>query len=230
MRRSPQPCFVPSPFIALTCDVVLFDMDGTLVDSLAVVDRVWRKWVAGHGLFALADAMDDCHGLPTLETVAKLAPELDARKEADLIDAAEAADLEGLRPVAGAARLLAALPRERWGVVTSAARSVAVARLGAVGLPLPAVLITAEDVQARKPDPEPYLAAARRFGVDPARALVFEDTPVGVRAGRAAGATVVAMRTTFPAIIDGCHHAIADFHAVEVMEGPPSGPFTLRLA
>jgi sugar-phosphatase len=114
-------------------------------------------------------------------------------------------------------------------VVTSATRAVALARLSAVGIPLPAVLITADDVQSRKPNPEPYLTAARRFGVDPTRALVFEDTPVGAEAGHAAGATVVAMRTTFPSIA-GCVHAITDFDAVDVVHAPPTGPLTLRLA
>jgi sugar-phosphatase len=220
--------FMTDSSTILTCDLVLFDMDGTLVDSRVVIDRVWCKWVASHGLTDLVDAAVACVGMPTLETVAQLAPHLDAQKEADAIDAAEAADFEGLRAVAGAARLLAALPLPRWAVVTSATRSVALARLGAVGLPLPAVLVTADDVPFRKPDPLPYLTAVRRLGGDPTRALVFEDSPVGAQAGRAAGATVVAMRTTFPSIA-GCAHAIADFLAVEVLEAPAAGPLTVRL-
>nr|MDQ3350211.1 HAD-IA family hydrolase [Acidobacteriota bacterium] len=121
--------------------------------------------------------------------------------------------------IAGAAALLAELPPERWAVVTSAGHELARTRLATVGLPVPRVLVGADDVARGKPAPDGYLRAADALGVPPARCVVLEDTPVGAEAGRAAGAIVIGLRTTFPAV-DGCDFLVADLRAVRAA---PSG-------
>jgi len=131
--------------------------------------------------------------------VRALRPELDAVAESEAIERRQAEDVAGLRAIPGAAEALRALRGERVAVVTSATRELAAARLGAVGIELPAVVVYAGDVSRGKPDPEGYLTAARRLGVDPAEALVVEDSPPGIEAGRAAGAATVAVTSTHAA-------------------------------
>jgi sugar-phosphatase len=202
------------------CEAVLFDMDGTLVDSTAVVERRWAIWAARRGV-PLDEILAISHGRPTLDTLTLIAPQWATAEEAAALDAAEASDTDGLAAVIGAGALAAALPAGRWGVVTSAGRALAIARLTAAGLPVPDVLVTSDDVRPGKPHPGGYLEAARRLGASPERCLVFEDAPVGVRAGLAAGATVIGLTTTF-ARLDGCARWVADFSAVRfVDDGPP---------
>ena len=208
------------------CEAVLFDMDGTLVDSTAVVERHWARWAARRGV-DLAAVLAISHGRPTLDTLSLIAPQWATAEEAAGLDAAEASDSAGLAAVPGARELAAALPRARWAVVTSAGRTLARARLAAAGLPLPAVLVTADDVSPGKPSPAGYLEAARRLSVRPERCLVFEDAPVGVQAGIAAGAMVVGMTTTF-AVLDGCAHRVADFAAVRLIDDGPPLRLTIR--
>jgi sugar-phosphatase len=172
-------------------DALLFDMDGTLVTSIASVERVWSAWARKHGL-EVASFLQRIHGIQALEVVRREhLPGVDPVREADDLARAELEDLDGTQAIAGAAALLARLPVDRWAIVTSAQRRLAIARLEAAGLPLPQVLICAEDVARSKPAPDGFLLAARRLGVDPARCVVFEDSPAGVAAGAAAGATVV---------------------------------------
>jgi sugar-phosphatase len=204
---------------AVTCDAVLFDMDGTLVDSTAVVERQWARWAARRGL-ELAAVLAISHGRPTLETLSLVAPQWATAEEAAAVEATEQGDDEGLVAVTGARELATALPATRWGVVTSAGRTLALSRLRAAGLPVPAVLVTADDVLAGKPDPAGYLEAARRLSARPERCLVFEDAPVGVHAGLSAGATVIGMTTTFAAL-EGCAHRVADFSAIRIVDGGP---------
>jgi sugar-phosphatase len=173
-------------------------MDGTLVDSTAVVERNWRRFADRHSLDA-ESFLDRVHGIRSSDAIALVAPWLDARAEADRLDAEEAGDVDGLRPVPGAGRLLESLPEDAWAVVTSAGRALAEARLAAAGLPLPRVLVCSEDTSAGKPDPAGYLAAARLLGADAADCLVVEDVPAGVEAGRAAGMLVVGITTNHPA-------------------------------
>ncbi len=203
----------------LTCDAVLFDMDGTLVDSTPVVERHWALWAARRG-FDLAAILAVSHGRPTFETLSLIAPEWATREEAEALDGAEAGDTDGIRAVIGAREFISALPRGRWGVVTSAGRALARSRLAAAGLPSPPVLVTPEDVSPGKPDPAGYLEAARLLSALPGRCLVFEDAPVGVQAGLAAGALVIGMTTTF-ARLEGCALRIADFSSVRVVDGGP---------
>jgi sugar-phosphatase len=198
------------------CDVLLFDMDGTLVDSTAVVERHWGRWAARHGL-SLAEILSVSHGRPTLETLRLVAPHLATADEAARLDAGEAEDSDGLRPVPGAGALVASLPQNRWAVVTSAGRALATKRLVAASLPIPDVLVTSDDVPRGKPDPASYLEAARRLGTLATRSIVLEDAPVGVEAGRAAGATVIGVTTTFAALAD-CDYLVPDLRAIRLLD------------
>ncbi|MFH8441071.1 HAD-IA family hydrolase [Streptomyces sp. NPDC018026] len=177
--------------ITVTAQALLFDMDGTLVDSTAAVQRTWRRFAARHGLDPAA-VLAGAHGQRTAETVAAHAPPgTDTAAETAWLVAQDIADTSGTVALPGAAELLAALPRGRWALVTSAGRELAERRMAAAGLPLPDVVVAAEDVRRGKPDPEGYLAAAGRLGVDPRATVVFEDAELGLRAGRAAGGWTV---------------------------------------
>ena len=180
------------------CDAVLFDLDGVLVDSTPSVERTWREWADLHD-FDVADILAVSHGRRTAETISLVAPNLDAEAEAKRLEAKEIEDVASVLPVEGAAALLKALPSERWAVVTSGTRALAHARLRACGLPIPQTFVGAEDVQRGKPDPECYLRGAKLLGIGPDRCVVVEDAPSGIAAGRAAGATVIAVTTTHPA-------------------------------
>ena len=184
-------------------DAVLFDMDGTLVASNAVVDRVWGQWAKRHALDA-ARILEYSHGRRSGETVAYFAPATaDVDFEADWVERTEIEQSDEVVEIAGAARFLRALPPQSIAVVTSASRALAQARLRSAGLPEPRLLITAEDVKRGKPDPEGYLAAASALGVHPSRCLVLEDAPAGLAAGRAAGARVIAVASALkPPAID----------------------------
>ena len=200
---------------------ICFDMDGTLVDSTAVVERGWRRFADRHGLGARS-FLGRVHGIRSSDAIATIAPWLDARAEAKRLDAEEAGDVDGLRPVPGAAALLAALPEEAWCVVTSAGRELARARLTTVGLPLPRVLVCSEDTPAGKPAPDCYLAAARKLGAQPGDCLVVEDVPAGIEAARAAGMLVVGITTTHPAA------ALAADACIDTLDELPAAIAALR--
>jgi mannitol-1-/sugar-/sorbitol-6-phosphatase len=184
--------------VRLRCEALLFDLDGVLVDSRAVVERTWRHWAQRHDLDP-TDLLRVAHGRRTRETLQAVAPHLNLASEVAWLDAAELADVDGLVAVEGALRLLSALPGSAWGVVTSGGRTLAQRRLEAAGIPIPRVLVTSEDVALGKPAPDGYQLAAKRLGCEPESCLVFEDAPPGVAAGRAAGARVVALTTTHSA-------------------------------
>lgn len=179
----------------IRCLGVLFDLDGVLVDSTPAVARVWAKWAAEHG-FDAEDTVRRAHGRPSLSTIRELLPNVDQAAENQKVERAEIEDLEGVVPLPGALQLLAALPGGCWAIVTSCTRPLAEARIRAAGLPLPAGLVTAHDVERGKPDPEPYTKGAMRLGLAPADCVVVEDAPAGIRSGKAAGARVIALRTT----------------------------------
>jgi sugar-phosphatase len=181
--------------IELECDAVLFDLDGVLVDSMACVVRLWRRWASEHDL-DLNEIMRVVHGRPTIETIGLVAPHLPAEEEAACFDAAEAIETDGVTGVQGAAQLVDALPPDGWAVVTSGTRDTAMTRLTHTGLPVPSVLVTADDIRRGKPDPEAYLLAAAKLGIRPERCVVVEDAPVGVSAAHSAGMRVVAVATT----------------------------------
>ncbi|MCX4510188.1 HAD family hydrolase [Streptomyces sp. NBC_01619] len=180
-------------------DALLFDNDGTLVSSLASVRRCWTRWAHEYGITAEDFARVELHGRPAAEIAADLLPADVVPEAVARIEQLEVEDVAGgvvLLP--GTAALLGSLPAERWAVVTSATRRLGEARLTEAGI-RPKTLIAADDVTRGKPDPEPFLLAARTLGVDPARCVVFEDAPAGLTAGRAAGMTTVALATTHAA-------------------------------
>ena len=203
--------------VAFDVDAVLFDMDGTLVDSTPIVERIWGRFAAKHGL-DLPRLLEISHGRPTIETRTIVVPHLATAEEAARLDKEESDEPDGLRPVHGAPELIASLPADRWGVVTSAGRRLAVSRLTAAGLPVPRVLVTSDDVARGKPDPAAYLEGARLFDVPADRTVVFEDTSVGIAAGRAAGATVIGVTTTFPTL-DGCDYSVKDLRGIRRVNG-----------
>ncbi|MFF5799416.1 HAD family hydrolase [Streptomyces albogriseolus] len=176
---------------------LLFDNDGTLVSSLDSVNRCWTRWAVEYGLTAEDFARIELHGRPAAEIAADLLPAPVVPQAVARIEELEVEDVAdgGVGLLPGTKDFLAGLPAERWAVVTSATRRLAEARLGAVGI-LPKTLVAADDITRGKPDPEPYLLAARMLGVDPADCVVFEDAPAGLQAGRAAGMTTVALATT----------------------------------
>jgi sugar-phosphatase len=200
----------------IRCSAFLFDLDGVLVDSRAVVARVCRLWAARLGVDPDA-LLRVAHGRRTRDTARIVAPHLDPVEEAAWIDKAELLDTEGLVEVPGVKRFLANLPATAWAVVTSCAPDLARLRLSFVGLPIPEVVVTSDDVSSGKPAPDGYRLGAQRLGVDPASCVVFEDAPPGIAAGLAAGARVVALRTTHPkADFAGATAVIPDFTAVRL--------------
>jgi sugar-phosphatase len=179
-------------------EALLFDLDGVLVDSSECVRRVCTDWAIARGLdpeFVFRTGQ----GRRVQDTVRAVAPHLDLDAEVATLVGMEARTTDGLSPVPGAEALLAALPPDAWAVVTSGARAVATLRLRHVGLPVPQTLITADDVERGKPDPEGYLAAARALGRNPSACIVIEDAPAGIEAARAAGMRSIGIAGTFPA-------------------------------
>lgn len=172
---------------------LLFDMDGTLVDSTAVVENEWRRFSTRYHLNA-EKVISFAHGRQTLDTVVHfIGAGEEAIATADELDARELVILDGIVALPGAANLLNSLPSKRWALVTSASRELATKRMAAAGLPLPSVMVCAEDVVHGKPSPEGYLKAASTLGFSAAECLVFEDADAGIRAGNASGARVIAV-------------------------------------
>jgi sugar-phosphatase len=180
---------------SIRCRCVLFDLDGVLVDSTPAVARVWTGWALAHGLDP-DEVVKKAHGRPSIATIRELLPGANHAAEDREVERREIADIEGVVPLPGAVELLKALPRDRWAIVTSCTRSLAAVRIGAAGLPEPRYLVTSTDVKHGKPDPEPYLRGAQLLGAPASECLVIEDAPAGVRAGKEAGARVLALRTT----------------------------------
>jgi sugar-phosphatase len=181
----------------LKANGILFDMDGVLIDSTPAVERVWSAWAAQRG-FDVADTIRRAHGRPSLTTVRELLPHADHQAENRIIEQAEIDDTEGVVPLPGVINLLSALPLDRWAIVTSCTRALAEVRIRAAGLPLPVHFLTSSDITHGKPHPEPYLTGAKLLGFAPSTCIVVEDAPAGVRSGKAAGARVLAVRTTSP--------------------------------
>ena len=179
-------------------DAILFDIDGTLVDSTAAVIRTWTTWAAKHGIDA-DEVLRICHGRRTEDTLSMFLPAEELATATAEIEQWDLADMDEVRALPGTQSLLRRLPAERWAAVTSGSRELMRARLTAAGLPIPEVLVSAEAVEAGKPEPEGYLKAAAALGRDIRRCLVVEDAPAGIHAGRAAGARVLAVTTSHPA-------------------------------
>jgi mannitol-1-/sugar-/sorbitol-6-phosphatase len=189
----------------------LFDMDGTLIDSIASANKVWTQWANTHGIEPQS-VLRFMHGVRAVDTIRRLnVPGMDVEREADLLTQAEIDATEGIVPIKGALAFLCSLPADRWAVVTSAPRELAVRRLGVAGIPRPRVLVTAEDVTRGKPAPDGYLLAARRLDVDARNCLVWEDAPAGVAAAEAAGADVVVISATHHEPLQTRHPVVLDY-------------------
>jgi len=196
---------------------LLFDCDGVLVDSLEAAAVAWDRWSAVWAP-SFDFRRDIVHGMRMSDTVASLvAPEHRAEAEAALIQA-ELDTVDGTLAMPGARDLLLSLPAGSWAVVTSGVKTLAHARLAAAGLPSPAAIVTADDVENGKPHPEPYLRGAALIGIDPANCVVFEDAPAGLRAGRDAGVgTLVGIGDG--ARDAGAHHVVRDLRSVTYAAG-----------
>lgn len=182
---------------SLACKAILFDLDGVLVDSAECVERTWRSWSARHGLNA-DEVIGVAHGRRTIETVRAVAPHLDAPHEVIALEAHEAMTSEGISEVEGARELIDQLPEKRWAIVTSGTRAIASFRLNLVGIPIPRVMVCADEITHGKPHPEGYLTAASRLGFTPLDCVVIEDTPPGIEAAHAGGMRVIAVEATYP--------------------------------
>lgn len=202
--------------LTLRAEALLLDMDGTLVHSTTEVETVWRLWCQGHRLDP-APVLAMCHGVRSREVIRALAPQLDLAREVALLDELEIQHAGVAEPIAGARTLLGALSPARWALVTSASQRVARHRLASAGLPLPKLLIGAEEVERGKPDPEPYLLAARRLGLAPADCLVFEDAPAGIRSALQAGCQVVQIGGD-KRLDDGVRARLEDWRQIRLTE------------
>lgn len=180
----------------IQCLGFLFDLDGVLVDSTPAVARCWSKWALLHGFPDPDEIVRLAHGRPSIATMRELLPNGDYEAENRQMEQWEIEDISDVIALPGVLELLRALPADRWAIVTSCTRPLAEVRIKAGGLPFPKQIVTSSDITRGKPDPEPYLKGASKLGIDAADCVVVEDAPAGIRSGKAAGASVLALRTT----------------------------------
>lgn len=213
------------------CSAILFDLDGVLLDSTRVVAAQYTSWALENGLDPTV-VMHAAHGVRTIEVIQRVAPHLDAEAETRKIEQREAVAGEVVR-MPGAVELVNSIPEGRWCVVTSGTRFLATTRMRRFGVPIPEILVTADDVKRGKPDPEPYLKGAELLKVNPPDCVVVEDAPAGIRAARAAGMKVISLPTTYPE--DELHEAdaiVSGLSKIRVsLDGAgPHGPMTVTLS
>ncbi len=207
---------------------ILFDIDGTLVDSTPVVERSWRTWAHEYEVDA-EEVLRVCHGRRTEDTVADFVAPRHRAEAVARLQALESADLAGVTALPGAHVVLEALPPCRWAAVTSGERALMTARLAAAQLPIPETLICAEDVSAGKPSPEGYLKAAAALSFAAAQCVVVEDAPAGISAGKSAGARVLALTTTHTVRqVAGADATAPDLSAVVVRYADGSVTVSIR--
>jgi mannitol-1-/sugar-/sorbitol-6-phosphatase len=204
----------------LDFDAVIFDMDGTLIDSTPAVVRAWTTWAAEHGL--TPEELAGHHGMPSARVVRKLLPEHQHESAIDRINALEIDDVQDIVVLPGAVDALEALSSARNAIATSCTMPLAKARIAAADLVPPSVLVTADQVEHGKPAPDPFLLAAERLGVAPERCLVVEDAPAGLTAAEAAGCYRLAVVTTTPEeelVADGIVRNLGDVEFVASDDG-----------
>jgi len=204
----------------------LFDMDGTILTSIIAAERVWTDWARRHGL-DVDVFLPTIHGKRAEDTVRGVGlPDIDPVTEAHRITLAEIADVDGIEAIAGVAAFLATLPAERWAIVTSAPRALAEARIAAAGLPLPPVLVSADDVTRGKPAPDPFLLGAEKLGMRPEQCLVFEDTLAGLQSAEAAGMDSIVVTATHKHPIETLAPGVPDYDQLRAIR---TGEGLLRL-
>jgi mannitol-1-/sugar-/sorbitol-6-phosphatase len=210
-------------------DAFLFDMDGTILNSIAAAERVWAAWAQRHGL-DVATFLPTIHGVKGAETISRLGlPGVDAKAEAQGILDAEMADLEGILPIPGAIEFLNSLPRERWAVVTSAPRELALKRMDEAGITPPGVLVAGQDVENGKPHPDCFMLGARTLGFEAKDCLVFEDAIAGILAGEGAGAAIAVITATHHHPMETALATLPDYTNVRAMTGPDGRLSLVRL-
>jgi sugar-phosphatase len=189
----------------------LFDMDGTILNSIAVAERVWTAWAERRGVDA-ASLLATVHGRKAIETITQLGLSgIDPAEEVRLLTQAEIDDMVGVEPIAGAIDFLKSLPADRWAIVTSAPRELARVRLEAAGFPWPPVLIAGEDVENGKPAPDCFMRAASILRQPIDECLVFEDAPAGIEAAEASGASVLVISATHRVPLSTRHPSIDNY-------------------
>ena len=216
----------------IDCQGLLFDLDGVLIDSTPAVARVWTIWARKHG-FDPQETVRKAHGRPSIATIRELLPNADHQAENAFVERKEIEDISDVVPLPGTMELLAMLPADRWTVVTSCTRALALVRLRAAGLPVPEKMVTSTDIVNGKPHPEPYVKGAALLGISPQDCVVFEDAPAGIRSGKAAASRVVAFQTTESDELlrrAGADWIVKDASAVSVAErdGAPGISILLR--
>ena len=185
----------------IECDAIIFDLDGTLVDSEICIEKMWRIWAKENDI-DYQKIISVATGRTTFETMKIVAPEKATKKMADDFAERESLETEGLKQIPGAQKLLESIPKGLWAIATSGSKLLATSRLFNTGLPLPETLITSDDITNGKPDPEPFLKAAFHLGVASEKCVVFEDSAVGIDAALAAGAKVIGVNPQSPTPID----------------------------
>ncbi|WP_436012250.1 HAD-IA family hydrolase [Rhizobium sp. LjRoot254] len=197
----------------------LFDMDGTLLSSIAAAERVWSIWASKHGI-DVEKFLPTMHGVRAEDTIRKqnLAG-IDVAKEVAWVMQAEIDDVDGVVAIDGILELLNALPQDRWSIVTSATKELAAARLAAAGIAMPKHIVTAEDVKRGKPAPDCFLLAAERLGVKASDCLIFEDAPAGIAAAEAAGADVMVITATHGHPMETQHATTGDYVGITISTG-----------
>ncbi|MGH8853022.1 MAG: HAD-IA family hydrolase [Telluria sp.] len=207
----------PSVLPAREYEAFLFDMDGTILTSIKSAERVWTAWAIRNGLDP-ESFVPTIHGKRTEDTIRHLGlPGVDPAAEAMGIALAEIEDVHDIEEIAGVGRFLASLPPERWAIVTSASRALATARIAAAGLPLPPLLVSADDVKRGKPAPDPFLLGAQKLGVAPQSCLVFEDTSIGLQAAEAAGMDSIVVTATHTHPVETLSAGVPDYADLEAV-------------
>ena len=214
--------------LSFRCAAILFDLDGVLLDSTRVVAAQYTRWALENGLDPVV-VMHAAHGVRTIEVIQRVAPHLDAEAETSKIEKREAVDDEVVR-MPGAVELVNSIPPGRWCVVTSGTRLLATTRMRRFGVPIPDILVTADDVKRGKPDPEPYLKGAQLLSVDPAECVVVEDAPAGIQAAHAAGMKVISLPSTYPeAELHEADAIVSGLSGISVSVDGAGGPMVVTL-